>query len=862
MTVTRRTFLKGTGAVVAGAGALRLLGGPETLVADAFAAETPMTIDTINTTCWIGKQDCSMVAHRVNKRVIKFEGSPTNPRNLGTLCPKGQGQIQAIYDPNRVKTPLKRTNEKGQPGTWKALTWEAAMTEVATTVKEVLDRDPSLVLWQKGRSKSKELYDEAFVDALGCSKLGHGAYCSDAGYRAMEYTVGLKGVLNPDFEHATLILAWGWNAVEAGGNQLCWITWPRQLLEAKERGAKFVFIDPRIRQAGPFADDWLPIKPGSDLALALALSNQLIESDTIDRDYLTTYTNGTYLVGDDGHFVRKGGTELVWDGATNAPVAVGTEGVKPVLEGSFELPSGQSVKTAFQIYKEHVAQYTPEFAAEACGINKNQIVDLANLISENVMIGSTIEIDGQSLPYRPVGIMAYHALQQELGFQASRALAQLAMLTGSMGAVGGSTGTPTWEIDDKYYENDVLEIGEPPYGFYLSTSKYFPINSGNPSVMAQVMQDPEKWDVETLPEVMIIHMANPVVAFPNTDDIKAAYAKFKHITEISPWLSETADLYADIVLPAATIEKFEGPRSATDGIVDAKTMRIPPMDPLFESRGEIDIYLDLTERLGLLEKYLEYANEHLELHGTEWEIPLDSKPTARDILNQWSLMEGLEGGIDFFAKEGTWVKGPLAASSRYGYAVVDDEGAPNPFGGVVHRFYGESLLGYQERQKELGAEEIFWRDYTPLPVWREPTMNSSPAAYDLTLISYKKIELKQSRTAMIPMLAEIAGDQRLVLNRATGEAKGFAEDDEVIVESQNAITGATKRVTTRVHLTDTIRPDVAAMAHGYGLWVNPRTAEQGPTPNVLFFSGPGYVSNTADQSFQVKVRVLPAQGEG
>ena len=62
------------------------------------------------TTCWIGKQDCGMLARRIDGRVIKFEGHPANPRNNGTLCPKGQAQIISLYDPNRVKTPLVRTN--------------------------------------------------------------------------------------------------------------------------------------------------------------------------------------------------------------------------------------------------------------------------------------------------------------------------------------------------------------------------------------------------------------------------------------------------------------------------------------------------------------------------------------------------------------------------------------------------------------------------------------------------------------------------------------------------------------------------------------------------------------------------------
>ena len=83
---------------------------------------------------------------------------------------------------------------------------------------------------------------------------------------------------------------------------------------------------------------------------------------------------------------------------------------------------------------------------------------------------------------------------------------------------------------------------------------------------------------------------------------------FDFVAVISPWMSETADLFADVVLPAATIEKYEGPISAGDGYIDAKALRLPPMEPLFESRGEIDIYIDLTEKMGLLHGEGGYLN--------------------------------------------------------------------------------------------------------------------------------------------------------------------------------------------------------------------------------------------------------------
>jgi anaerobic selenocysteine-containing dehydrogenase len=269
--LSRRAFLKAATGALGGLLLSRFWPAPGNTEPAPLAPER-----FVPTTCWIGKQDCGMLARVINGRVVKFEGHPAHPRNLGRLCPKGMAQIIALYDPNRVKTPLIRTNEKGVPGQFRAASWEEALTLVAEKIKEVRAKDPRLLLWQKGRSKAPAFYDEAFVKASGATKLHHGAFCSDAGYRACEYTIGFSGVLHPDFKHCRYLLAWGWNLTEAGGNQLCQITWPRQLLEAKEKnGLKVVLIDPRRRGGGPQIDEWLPIKPGTDLALALALAHVL-----------------------------------------------------------------------------------------------------------------------------------------------------------------------------------------------------------------------------------------------------------------------------------------------------------------------------------------------------------------------------------------------------------------------------------------------------------------------------------------------------------------------------------------------------------------------------------------------------------
>ncbi|MDH3731657.1 MAG: molybdopterin-dependent oxidoreductase, partial [Acidimicrobiia bacterium] len=706
--MTRRTFVKTSAAGAGGAVlAKNFLFGPlDTLAADTPLAQGAAVRDVVPTTCWIGKQDCGMLAHRIDGRVIKFEGNPANPRNTGTLCPKGQAQIVSLYDPNRVKWPLVRTNGKGVSGEWRRADWKEALAMVATAVNEVRERNPKLVLWQKGRSKAKKFYDDAFTKAIGSSKLGHGAYCSDAGYRALEYTIGTHAVLHPDFRYCDYMLSWGWNITNAGGNKFCWLTWPQHMVKARDRGMKITHIDPRLRSAGPFADTWLPIRPGTDLALALALCHELIAQGFIDWDYLATYTNSAFLVKPDGTVVKETVGEgeeatevgVVWDSDTGRRGLFG-EVAAPALEGSFMIDD-EVVKPAFQVFKEHVAQYSPEWAADITGLEARQIRKVATEFGENASIGSTRVVDGVEVPHRPVGIMAYHMAQQELGFQTVRAMTMVPMLVGAMGAAGGQLSDFSWKIHKNYAAFEKFTVEDPPYDFILNKSKYFPINTGFPGMVARVMNDPERYGVEELPEVAILHMVNPLNSFADQKEFLDSYAKFKFVAVISPWLSETADYFADVVLPAATIEKYEGPVDATNQYIEATTLRIPPMDPLFESKGEIDIYMDLCEEMGTLYGeggYLDEVNIGLGLTGDneQFAIATDSKPAVRDIFDQWALAQGIDDGVAFFEdpKNSVFVKGAMKPTKMYGY-VFDP-----PFGGALHRLYGESLLDAQTQMK-------------------------------------------------------------------------------------------------------------------------------------------------------------------
>ncbi|OGC94406.1 MAG: hypothetical protein A2W25_01870 [candidate division Zixibacteria bacterium RBG_16_53_22] len=650
--ITRRQFVKAGGATAATLALSKFFftwqGEPLlTRAADTIPAEEKW----VPTTCWIGKQDCGVLARVVEGRIVKLEGHPAHPLNRGTLCVKGQAQLMSIYDPYRIKAPLLRTNAKGQPGEWREISWDEALTLAGNKIKEVRERDKRLLIWQKGRSKAKTFYDDAFGNASGATKVGHGGYCSDAAYRAMEYTFGLHGGVHPDFRYCNYLISWGWNLTSAGGNKLCWLTWPRQFVEARERGMKVVTLDPWRRAMGPHTDAWLPNRPGSDLAFFLSLANVLIENGYLDREYLVKHTNSPFLVQDDGTFLREGEKELVWDTSAGSARPHDAAGVTPALEGSYTV-AGKNVKTAFQLFKEDVRQYTPEWASSVCDLPADAIKKVALELGENARIGSTMVVDGVELPYRPVGMMAYHVSQQEHGFQAFRAAGIVFMLLGAIEAVGGLRIDTDRKIHANFTALENIKIKDKPGNIYLKDSKFFPINTGLPGMYAKAMIEPEKYGVDYIPEVLVIHMTNPLLSFLGQDTFIEAYKKFKFIIVIDPFMSETADYFADVVLPAATIEKYEGPLGVDDQYNDATTLRMPPIPPLYQSRGDIDIYLDLCEKAGILygEKgYIAELNKGLKIKD-DYALDTSARPEVRDIFDRWAKSAGYQGGVEFFEK--------------------------------------------------------------------------------------------------------------------------------------------------------------------------------------------------------------------
>jgi thiosulfate reductase/polysulfide reductase chain A len=275
--ITRRGFLRGT---AAGVGVLSLK--PDFLDFKNWvhaSTETPVT--RIPTFCNGCGNRCAIFTYVKNGRLWKIDGNPEANGNLGVICPKGHGYLHELYNPSRLKGPLKRVGDHFEP-----ISWEQAYKEIAEKINLILmDSGPQSIFWIN-YPQSNHLYALRLMHALGSPHyFTHGSTCYTARNAGWVYTVG--ELPSNDLSNARYIMIIGRNP--AGGIDLAQV---KKIVEAKEKGAKLVVVDPRHSETAILADDWLPIKPGTDLALLLAMINVMVKEGLYDKAFVKEKTVG------------------------------------------------------------------------------------------------------------------------------------------------------------------------------------------------------------------------------------------------------------------------------------------------------------------------------------------------------------------------------------------------------------------------------------------------------------------------------------------------------------------------------------------------------------------------------------------
>ncbi|MBI4320121.1 MAG: molybdopterin-dependent oxidoreductase [Chloroflexi bacterium] len=804
--------------------------------------------ELIPSACSMCYARCSVLVRKVDGVVVKIEGNPASPVGNGRMCAKGVAGIMTAYDPNRIKSPLKRTNpQKGlgiDPG-WVEISWDEALDTAAKHLIKVRSEDPRKMVFQFTTTISSTVrrVGRAFQSAYGSSNAwpaGGGVHCGNGAHVIGGVTHASWSIV-PDYDYCSYAIYFGASKGHSAGHVAN--TNAQKAADARARGMKLVVVDPMCGSAAAKATEWVPIRVGTDAALALAMVNVLLnELGMWDADYLKRGTNGPYLVGPDGLYIRDetSGRPMVWDALAGEAKAFDDPSVGDMsLEGEYEV-GGVKARPGFGLLREHVKKYTPEMASEITSVPARTIRRLAREYGEAARIGSTILIEGKELPYRPVAAIYFRGAQgHRNSVYNCLAIELLTQVVGAADVPGGTLGfnpvshghpdtgrpryvptkdadglmlTGTWLVPHKPYPPR-----EPKRPQSIGLQELLALTQSPPLIASADQEELwQKVDLPYRPEILVNWGANSVMSVGNAATVAESLKRYSFILSFDIFLNEFTD-FADIVLPDTNyLERYDpypnpGIFGQPAGPGDwGYAIGQPVLEPPASVRNFADVILDIAERVGVLDDTNGIINLMFDLQGP-YRLDLDKKYSFDEICDR-SLKSnfGGERGLDWFKQNGvaTWPKKVEEVYWR-------------PFLDVRVPIYWEYMkkLGRQVRDLAEGfGIDLDYRLYDAMPEWYPCASHEEKNPdYDLYAFYYRDVLHTNSLTMENPWLDEASQmspySYQISINAATGRRKGLRDGDEVWVETVKG-----RRVRGKIRLTEGIHPEGLGIGACAGHW--------------------------------------------
>jgi anaerobic selenocysteine-containing dehydrogenase len=460
---------------------------------------------------------CSLITKVENGVAVKVRGNPDHLHTQGVLCTKVSRYTERTYHPERVLHPLKRVGTKGS-GRFERVSWDDALVDIARRLQAIASDDPQAIVPYSYAGTMGLVQSESmaarFFNKLGGSLLDR-TICASAGAEGLIHTLGAKvGMKVEFFSESRLILIWGSNSIAS--NLHFW----RLAQEARRRGARLVCIDPRRTETADKCDEHVQLRPGTDAALALAMMHELIVHDWLDHDYLAQHTLG-------------------WDGL-----------------------------------RERALRWSPERAAEVCGVEPAQIRALAR------DWGTT----------QPAAIRLNYGMQRVRGGgNAVRAIACLPALTGAWRHRAGGvllSSAAVFPVDNAALRCPELLAGRTPRTINMSTIGDDLLRPASPRFGPAI-------------RALVVYDSNPVAVAPESGKVVAGFAREDLFTVVlEHFQTDTAD-YADYILPATTqLEHWDV--HASYGHTDVLLNR-PAIAALGEAKPNTQIFRELARHMGFAE---------------------------------------------------------------------------------------------------------------------------------------------------------------------------------------------------------------------------------------------------------------------
>ncbi len=548
-----------------------------------------MARTTIRTVC--GLPECMRcgLSIEVDDGAIKIRPADfPDPTDRGA-CRKGLAVRELVHHPDRLKYPLKRVGDIGE-GKWQRVSWDEALTAIAAKLQEIGQRyGQNSVAWMTsvmpnlasgGYSRLASLTRGTVVDWWSCGDAA--GPCADiVTFGHMMGNVHLVPDTDP-----RLVIVWGYNPALTNYHHM------RKIVRAKKKGAKVVVIDPRFTATAAHTDEHIPIRPGTDGALALGMINIILKQGLRDRQFIAENTVGPLLVRrDNGLFLKERDVMptgrpdvlMIIDEYSGRRQAVGTPQSKPAINGTFSI-SGIDCQPAFQMLSDMVSEYTPEKVSEITDIPPDVIRRLA------VDYGTR----------KPAAIYRGWGMQRTFhGDLACRAVNALAAVTGNI----NPDRPPTFVLNS----HEFLVPGE-PYETLPAMLLYDAISRNQPHSVKAIWCSGHDF----------------VNQMPNANRITEELLHRLELLVVCDLFMTPSAKHADYVLPVASFCECTD-LCMTSFYHSYLQLQQKVIEPLYECKPDFQIAAELARKMGFSNHFNKTEEQYIE------ELLASGHPTVQGI---------------------------------------------------------------------------------------------------------------------------------------------------------------------------------------------------------------------------------------
>lgn len=704
---------------------------------------------------------CGLLVHTKDGILTKVEPADFPESKYRFACRRALATPKLVHHPDRLKYPMKRVGERGE-GKWERITWDEALDTITSKFKDIAAKygpeSVAMLCGALGLPGGPRFIGRRFANAIGATWVTEYAAMTAAQCCADLVNYGKRWSVPylEDFEDPRMWVIWGGNSVE---------TWPwkyrQSIMPAREKGARMVAINPLFTSTAAKADEWVPIRVGTDTALALGMVNIIVKEGLYDEAFLLNHTDAPFLVRDDNGLFMKdeqspaggandkhvagdtgfdvakkveytlgsSGKNIVWDTKTNKPQVFDAPGITPAMKGSYTV-NGIKCRPVFQLLAEIVEQYPLEKTSEITEVSPEVIRKLAH---DYATLKPVVSERGIGLQRQFHGDLTYRAIT-------------------TLAAVTGNINLKEVELDPLQALNWIpfmMPGGRMSKQF--TTFQFYNCNlTGKPYPIKAFWASGQ----------------NPANSHANRNKILELLKSMEFIVASELFMTATAE-YADIVLPVCTL--FECTNFALGYTVTwgggHPYFQLQPkvIEPLYESKSDLEIFNALAPRMGVSEFFDKSEEEYME-------ILLSSKHPSMEGIT----LENLK-------------KGPMKPKA-----------IKSPFTTPTGR------IGlYSERLREFGQA---------LPVFKEPPESArQPLAkkYPLVFLQLHSKARSHAQLARINWLKELDPEPLLNMNPMDAEKRGIKNGDMVMTFNDR---GKVK-LKARVH--EGIRPGVVVTREGW-----------------------------------------------